>query len=318
MDLTSKRPKVEVKPYNVITYSNIDMFLTCPMKYYFRNILKIVPYKIEEPLFVGGVFHDAIEFYYKNSKSIYDTDVLNGTFDFITKECQKVDDYHSSNHDVMIQGMVGGYVMYFKDSPYEIIENEIQFDIPINDDDNYHRCGKTDAIMRHRQTGNLYLGEWKTATRISDYVNTIKVNNQGNNYLWAFEEKLGEKLHGVIFRIAKKSQLRLKKDESIVDFRNRVFEDYTKRQTENFHEEVVYLDSIDLKRWKHEVFQIKDQIKTITDANGWYRNTGSCYKWSKLCGYYSACKCTNKVDLDSAIEVDYIHEEPGTELFAIK
>lgn len=314
MDLNVKAPNVEAKPYKLLTYSNMSDFLTCPMKYFFRNIIKIIPVRQSMALTIGGIFHDAIEKYYTTRKSNdLDAGALADTLDWIVGECGKKADYLESNDDVIIQGMVNGFVHHFQDSPYQIIDNEMLFDIPFEDGE-YHRCGKSDAKIKNKKN-QLYLGEWKTSAQIGTYVKKLQVDNQGNNYLWAFED---EKPMGVIFRIARKSLLRLKKTETLPEYRERIMKDYMDRPHENFHEEIVQLDKVGLKRWKHEVSQICDQIREFTKANGWYRNCNACWNYNTLCPYHNICKTTNKADFESMKTTHYLHCEPGQELFEIK
>ena len=302
MDFSTKPRNVEAKPYRLLTYSNIGLFLECPMKYYFRNILKIVPMRRSSALTIGSIYHDAIERHYKGQE----------VDEFIVNECSKSSSYLETNDDVMIQGMVKGFVNRFKDSQFEIIDNEILFDIPY--DDIFHRCGKVDAKMVSKN-GEHYLGEWKTTGSIDTFVKKIQTDNQANNYLWALDDK---PYHGAIFRIAKKSALRQKKNESIEEFRKRIFDDYLNRPEENFHEEIVYLDKVNLRRWQHEVGQISDQIKSFIDSDGWYRNTNACWNYGSLCGYNDICKLVNSKDIESVKCSHYQHCEPGEELFAIK
>jgi hypothetical protein len=284
------------------------------MKYFFRNIVKIIPAKQSLALTIGNIFHDAVEMYYNTRKSDgLDPKALADTLEWIVEECKKKNDYLESNDDVIVQGMVNGFVHNFQNSPYQIKESEILFDIPLENGE-YHRCGKADAKIINEK-GQLYLGEWKTATQIATYVKKIQVDNQGNNYLWAFEKDVP---HGVIFRIAKKTQLRLKKSESIAEYRNRIHQDYVERPNENFHEEIVYLDKENLKRWKHEVCQICEQIREFTKSDGWYRNTNACWNYNTLCSYHNICRTTNKADFDSMKSTHYFYCEPGQELFEIK
>lgn len=311
MDLSVKIPEVQKKNYPFLTYSSITDFLNCPMKYFFRNVIKIIPVKKSTALTIGGIFHDAIEKYYNITKEL-DPGVLDTVLDWVLEECKKQDDYLESNDDVIIQGMVYGWVHHYQNSNYKIVENEILFDIPY--ERGYHRCGKSDAKIINEK-GQLYLGEWKTSGQISTYVKKMQVDNQGNNYLWAFE---GDEPHGVIFRIAKKSALRLKKSESAMEYRERIFKDYIERPNDNFHEEIVYLDKIGLQRWKHEVSQICEMIEMFTKSEGWYRNTSNCYLYNSLCPYHMICKCTNKTDFESVKKSHYLHCEPGQELFEVK
>lgn len=307
MDITLYTKNVEKKPYNIITYSAINSFLECPMKYFFRYVTKIIPIEKSAVLTIGSIFHESIDLYYKTG---------NVPNDFISNECQKKDSYLTSNEDIMLQGMVSGFVNYFKNSPYEVLKDktEIIFDKQISGKMNYHRCGKSDAQMVHKKTKVVYLGEWKTTSQLSLYTDKIKVDNQGNNYLWAFED---DKPQGVIFRIARKSLLRIKKNESIKDFRKRIFDDYINRPEENFREEIVYLDEAGLKRWKYEFNQILNQIIAFRESDSWYRNTNSCYNYSRLCPYYHICQVTNLSDFDLIKQSHYIECEPGEELFEV-
>ena len=286
MDIRFDPIKVQKKEYKVLTYSNIHAFLDCPMKYYFRNVIKINAKGKSRVLLFGGIFHDAIEVYYEGAKSEIDEGALKKAFKFIIKECQKSQYYLENNDDIIIQGMVNGFVKYFaKTSDYKITANEQIFERKYQK--GFYRCGKTDAFMEHKSTKNFLLGEWKSTAQINLYINHIKVDNQGNNYMWAFEDKDPV---GVVFRIAKKCMLRQKKNEGIMEFRTRILNDYMTRPEHYFIEEVVHKEDVKLRRWKHEVNQISERIAETEKTGDWYRNTGGCYKYNSLCSYYDICQ----------------------------
>ena len=281
------------------------------MKYFFRFIMKITPLERSKPLTMGGIYHDAIEMYYKTAKGKVDLNAIEAVKEFIANKCAEKSKYLESNEDVIIQGMVQGYVHRYANSAYEMVDNEVLFDIPYGI--NYHRCGKIDAKLK--SNGQLFLGEWKTTGQIDTYVKKIQTDNQANNYLWAFEN---EAPTGVVFRIARKSLLRIKKDETIAQYRDRILDDYLSRPNENFHEEVVFLDKIKLARWKHEVESYKEMIQMFTEKECWYRNTGACWNYGSKCPYFAICDQTTVAGREEIKAIHYAHCEPGEELFAIK
>lgn len=305
MDIKPKNIVVEAKPYKLLTYSNMSMFLDCPMKYYFRNVLKIVPMEKSKALTIGSTFHDAIDMYFKkpNPKEVDR---------FIIDECKKNANYLESNDDVMIQGMVKGFIAKFENAPIKIVNTEQLFDFEFNKE--FHCCGKIDAELVNDK-GQTFFGEWKSASQIETYVKIMQTSNQHNHYLWAMES---HKPIGIIYRIARKSMLRLKKGETIEAFRDRILEDYTNRPEENFHEEIIWLDKVKLARWKHEVGQIAERISDFCKQNSWYRNTGACWNHHTLCPYHKVCEAVNAKDREDTIKVHYLFREPGEELFEIK
>jgi hypothetical protein len=314
MDLTKydKTVKVEAKPYRIATHSNISMFLECPSKYFFRNIEKIVPLIKSKALSVGSIFHDAIDRYNKCVVNKVDENTLKTVLAFVGEQCPKYDGIVDSNDDVMIQGMVNGFVRYFAEhSKYKIIETEQVFDLPHSS--TCHRCGKIDARL-HDEHGQLFLGEWKSCSKLTDCITKIRCNNQGNHYLWAFEN---DKPKGVVFRIVRKSQLRQKQKESLGEFRQRIFDDYISRPVDNFYEEVYWLNQNMLKRWKHEFDLINCRIESTIKDNTWYRNCGACSRFGGLCGYHDICFSNSIPEYLDLKNTRYKHMEPGEELFAI-
>lgn len=312
MDLAPQRIEVEAKPYRLLTYSNIGMFLDCPMKYFFRNEMKIVSLDRAKNLTIGSIYHDAIDTYFKKASRPVDTTVLEEVKRQIAMECAKNSSYLEDNEDIVIQGMLQGFIMRAASSEYKIMETETLFDIEY--DEMFHRCGKIDAFLKNDK-GQLFLGEWKSTASIDTYVKAMQTSNQPNNYFWAFEKK---KFVGVIFRIARKSLLRQKKNESVEDFRSRIFDDYLNRPNENYHDETIWFDETKLKRWKHEVSQISELIKLFIKEQCWYRNTGTCWNYNNLCPYYKICNCTSPTEQQEIAKAHYMHCEPGEELFAVK
>ena len=313
MDLTKYEDttKVEARPYRIATHSNVSMFLECPMKFYFRNIEKIIPLTKSKALTIGSMFHDAIDRYHQKITNSVDETVLKEVLEWVDTQCPKTDGVVDSNEDVMIQGMVNGFIRYFANSKYKIVETEKVFDKPHTDQ--CHRCGKIDAKL-HDESGQLFLGEWKSCSKLTDTITKVRCSNQGNHYLWAYED---EKPKGVIYRIVRKSLLRQKKEESLGAFRQRILDDYRARPVDNFYEEVYWFDKAKLDRWKHEFDLINHRVESMIKDESWYRNCGSCSNYGKLCGYHPICFANSQREYDDLKNTSFKHREPGEELFTI-
>jgi len=68
-----KRPHFELSKQNedTLTYSAITKYLTCPKKYYYRYIKKIVPaQKAGQALFFGSVYHAALAAYFDKDNPV--------------------------------------------------------------------------------------------------------------------------------------------------------------------------------------------------------------------------------------------------------
>lgn len=125
-----------------------------------------------------------------------------------------------------------GYVWYHEDDDYEVIAEEVPFEIPLFDDDNVEVpgvvvVGKIDKITRSPQ-GTVHVDEHKSTSKPIDsgsfYWNHLNLDTQTNLYVYAAQllqtrgllEKYGIKsndplIAGVRYDVWKKPQIKAKK-----------------------------------------------------------------------------------------------------------
>ena len=61
--------------------------------------------------------------------------------------------------------------------------------------------------------------------------------------------------------------------------------------------------SSDLEEYRHELWQIQQQIREAQKSGRWFRNTGACSKWNSPCEYFELC-CFGNLDMKDFSEVD--------------
>jgi hypothetical protein len=121
----------------------------------------------------------------------------------------------------VIRVMEGWFETHPKDSlPYDVYKHkgvplvEHAFELPFgelvppSDDEGLYYFGRIDTVVRHKQTGAIYILDTKTTGR-PDYQmrESFKLSSQMSGYWWAVEEEYGLKVAGVWINVIHLPQL---------------------------------------------------------------------------------------------------------------
>ncbi len=129
----------------------------------------------------GGVIHNALELWYRNSP---DADRLQQAYDFIDSEFpQRMGDPQQSANWQLALAMFGGYVHRYAVEEFEVVEVEKEFLGEIRNPDTgrasqtFRIAGKADAIVQCHD--GMYLLEHKTAASVdANYLDKLWTDTQ--------------------------------------------------------------------------------------------------------------------------------------------
>lgn len=274
----------KLKPFRdgkQLTNSARTTFLNCRRKYQYTYVYGLAPRRPSIPFLVGGLFHDELDKMY--SEQEFDEDAARLR---IGKACEKAADTPGLDpkesdkiwtQQAIAFGAVKAYAKRYLGNDikrWEIIEPESAFTIDLPGDWKYR--GKVDLIVRDRKTGRHLLVEHKTAGKIdAGYVAKLPLDNQILGYAWAkIKEKL--KLDGVVYNVVKKPGIRLKQNESLLQFYKRIEMEYENDPGAYFYRETLAFGPEDIKRFEQELLKFLGEMDTAAKTGYFYQNTSQC------------------------------------------
>lgn len=291
-------PEVELKQVSI---SRLQCFMACHRLYFWRYVLRLDPRGLYLPFFVGSVFHKGIELFYQGLPLDETLDLCDHFIDeklsglFVRPE--EVGEVDRSRAIVM--GLVAGYYEVYDGEPdeWEVMHIEQAFEVPM-DDLPLTILAVVDMVCRRGKT--LQVVEHKALSRIAkNNIEKLPFDMQAQSYPVIIERCTGQKVKAVCYNMCRKSQLRLKRDETQDDFIQRVCDDYLARPNDYFYRETVRYSKRHRDAVWRDINMVAEELLTYHTANGpewvlvpdnWYRRAGECFNWNTRCRYYNLCK----------------------------
>ena len=266
-----------------ISINSTSIMRGCPMKYRWRYIDGLVPYKKSSQLSLGSVVHSAFNMYYNRFS---DEEIVAYIAKTMYEEISKCSPSESEDLVISKYTALGMWMNYPKDlSCFSSIKPEMEFRFPVVDDIEF--VGKVDGLVE--KDGKLWVRELKTtALSYSQFENRAKTSPQATGYIWGMR-RLGHPVVGVIYDYIKKPLLRKNKSEDMHQFGHRIVEDYKNRPNEYFKRHYSYRSDEDLNIFEKDMIQVAKEIQRHSKANDWYRNPDSCWNFNSECPYKKVC-----------------------------
>lgn len=166
--------------------TRMSAFRKCPRMFYLRHVKHLVPKKISMAPEYGIRIHDVLKDYYADPS----LDITELTLHYFADwEDNPFDEKRTKSNAVTI---MRGYVKNYPKEPWEVIANELPFELPLGETASYqfYLIGRIDLIVQMH--GALYGMDHKTTTRLGDtYFNAFKPNQQIEGYLWGSKQMFG-------------------------------------------------------------------------------------------------------------------------------
>jgi len=285
------------------TYSRIRKYKSCPKKYYFSEVEGIKPKITDEKLIVGSQVHYALERIYRGDSIV---DIIGDVREKFLEVTDEMFDEEKDEQEfalIKIEELLKGYydLVYPLDmepnsdvvKALDIIDTEAEFSFKFEDiggvEHNFK--GKIDMLAR---TNGLWIVEHKTTAQWSDN-NNLKLDEQGTSYMLAAESspQLDYDVKGVLYNIIRKPSIRLRKNETLDEYRKRLYGDIRERpdfyyirefstrsynQIKEFYDELRYIS--------HQLHKKSESEKPIYYRNPAYMSFGQC---NIMCDYTDLC-----------------------------
>lgn len=233
-----------------LSNSGIQCFKSCRRKYELKYVEDIIPVQSPEVLERGKSYHEKVEM------------ILSG-------QDWEFDDPKTDAMAIAFQK----YVLP-KIGKVEAVEEWFHKDLP----DGNTIVGRCDGRL---QDGRLV--EHKTTSGDLDeaYIAALQNDEQILTYMWAYET------NNIMYTVCKTPTIRLKKDESPEEFRERCVEWY---ETDTDSK----IGTIDVYRSPEEIAEFDGDIKAmsreIQECANFYRVPSHCMKWNRPCEYMAICR----------------------------
>ena len=249
-----------------ISISRIKLFKACRRAYQLKYEEGLEPVEKAESLQTGATYHEKIERFNKG-----DHDVVDGN----TKE----------------DAMVYAYIKYIAPK-LDIDQSEVFFDANLNGN---QVVGIVDAICKD---GTLV--EYKTTSvdLADEYEYMLQWDEQLLMYMWLTGKR------SILYVICRKPTIRQKKNESELEFFNRMCEWYDEDTDSK-------IKLIRVERTNEEIEQFANDLSNIVmimnkaEPEDMYRNTGYCKVWGRMCDYAPVCLHYDK----NANYIEFVRKE---------
>ena len=233
-----------------LSNSRIQCFKSCRRKYELKYVENIVPVQTAEALERGKSYHEKLEMILKGE-----------TFEM---------------DDPKTDAMVLAFQRYVLPKLGEVSAVEEWFERPLKNGNVL--CGKCDGIL---SDGKILEHKTTSADLDDAYIASLQNDEQILTYMWAYG------VNEILYTVCKTPTIRLKKDESEDDFRQRCL-DWYDTDTE------LKVGTINVFREPDEIAEFGEDLEAISDeienCERFYRVPSHCMKWGRPCEYMGICR----------------------------
>lgn len=251
------------------SHSRINCFKQCPKLFdykYNKHLFKIDG--DSDSLIMGSAFHRGIEL---------------GNINALEKELDENNDFLSEGNEtnkIIVLAMVEAFFNKFPHHNEGDIQHEVKIETTFG---NHPFIMFADAIID--EPDGIVLREYKTASRIdSTYIDKLQFNDQITRYCLAIEQEYHKPVKRIEYYVAKKPLLRLKQNETLEQFRNRLVEKITEDEESiqyfELHRTREHLDE--------ELSDLIYDMDTISKTTRYTKNLSACSCYGN-CPYLNLC-----------------------------
>jgi hypothetical protein len=285
----------------VLTQTGFSRLRACPKMFRIFNIEGYKPREESENLSFGTMWHEMKE--------------MENTGHDVDEVCKYA--YENARDDQSAAKLAGMHRSHVRRRDYgELAGTEIQFDhVLINPDTGRpaHKAimaGKIDGLYIDPETGEQWIVEYKTASDLSgSYISRISLDLQVHIYKLAEEKSSNQSVVGVIYDAIKKPTIRLKKNETAVEYEDRVVEWYDTNEQDAFYCARVRLEDRDIERQAWMYYQ---EILWRLQHDYWPRNSGACLNhYGTRCPLFGYC---DSGDQQHVLDMDFVKVKLNPEL----
>ena len=281
-----------------LTQSEISTFGDCAQKWNWRynNRLEATG-SFAFYFMVGHAFHEFLEQFYATKGKRCNV----ATLQFEEGVISSADDLLKLEYwNHVLPAMLKAYAIYYKNDfeKWEILQIEEEVSVEYR---GFRLRGKID--LRHREADGEYIDDHKTSASLKkEVVAGWDFRFQFMFYLWLkWIQNPKTKIRGYYINAVKKPELRVKKNESIPEFAQRVFEDMVSEPDKYFYREKFPITKGALQHFQNRVVDPRLTLievaadpttpKKLAEAIMTNKNTSECQKYTGApCPFIHLCR----------------------------
>jgi hypothetical protein len=275
--------------------------MSCMQRWNWRyNELLQKPGVIPFPLIVGSGFHDSMEQFYKTKGARVNV----ATLQFREYDVASLNDYTALNYwNALLPVMMEAYAIYYKADPMKWNIHSVEEDVDITYR-GFRLRGKID--LEFSDNDGRWILDHKTTSKLSkDVVAGWDFRFQFMFYIW-LKSKIpnSQPLKGYWVNAVKKTELRVKKSESLPEFAERVKQDMIIEPDKYFFRDRFLVNKGALDHFEKSVvdkhldilqFVIQSPDVPLARSIIELKNTSECQKWGgRPCEYIDLCRFGRK------------------------
>ena len=330
---------------DILTYSARKRFLTCPKSFWFRYVKGLVGQSTEGALFLGSIFHSALEEWFTNHNPL----VVKAHIDAACIQRDQDDSIKQIWH--YLTAMMRAYILRYREENFVVTGIEEEFEFPLTNPDTGRTsrhlilAGRVDLCLRMKEDETYWLMEHKSASQItSGYLDQLWQDPQIIGYCNALEQERGIKVEGILYDVVQKPSIRQHKGESEEEFNIRYAELCAKSKNgkstakrkipesdEEFqnrlrlyyvenpsllHRSEILLDRNMVAEMQRELWAFGQLYLHVRRTDRWLRNRHACYEYGRKCVYMPACNAITEDEFNQMIELYLEKKTPHQELTA--
>lgn len=309
----------------LLSHTMMETFQCCRKQFEYIYRRGITPAVTSDSLMLGGFIHGALELWFKTIKRHQEDKNSNWIekrqeFSWAFNEMLDFETLLSEEDKLKAVALIDGYIDMYSDDleNFTIVGVECEFAQPLMSPDGKEESktfclgGKIDCLVRDNEDGSLYILEHKTARSVNEgYIGRVSIDAQTALYAMAVESALREPVHGVIYDVLVKPQLKMSKGETDEEYEARKAASKTGRikrkeaesndeflirlkanmTDENFVRVYVSFDDERREELSEEIWAIASDIE---NCRCFYKCTGNCLKYG-VCPFMSICKAHGEI-----------------------
>lgn len=294
------------KEKDILTYSNISMYLTCPRKFKYRIQDYLVPIDRDETaLRIGSNYHDLLERLYKKESVVDILDHLESVYSLRESAPDMVQEF------CRLKAMFLAYTSHYAGQDnFKVLGVEENITGPIKNPDSagtsqsFTFKGKVDGLIQDAEGRCLF--EHKTTAKLdSGYIKRV-VSFDIQIALYA--HFLG--VDRVLYNVIQKPSIRFRKNDTEELYVERLLEWYEEHPGCFFREEITITPE-DKRQALKTLWSVSQKILLDRRADYFVQSPGNCQKFNRFCEYYELC-CSkdNPIVKDNSYKI----KKPNSEL----
>ncbi len=203
--------------------SDIRTFRSCRQRWYFSSPMQLglSPRMPGKALFLGTVCHDSLDRFHiiaadmpSARRPAYMEQCLNETFqnelnrlrrllttDEMNEMAIDISDIFDKAEAILLNHVAWCETNFF--TRFEVEATEVDFVVPLMPEHGVHFAGRYDSLLRHRNTGRLWLLDYKVSNMpIVWYTQYLQqLDDQAKAYVLACRQIYGRELEGIAFNV---------------------------------------------------------------------------------------------------------------------